>query len=205
MYPIVDLTDKFKDNSFLYKQKRNIAWHWDAAPNAQISIKWLDERLKGNGTIVYNYLIGRDGTIYKLVDPLISYAHHTGKGLKFDRYCIGVAISSTGYNESFTDAQMKAAFQLRNDLYDVFDIGVEHSHHELKEYKPDFPDNMWAEMLFYFNTGEYRTDFKLKTPQKEAITREQVQDEVLKWQLEKERLKSRCKMRRHAVRRVKND
>ena len=202
MYPIVDLTESFEDNSFQWKQKRTICWHWDGATSARIAIRWQNERLKGEGTVVYNYIIGRDGTIFKMIDPLIRYAHHTGKGIAYDMTCIGIAISSKGYSDHFSDAQMKAALQLRNEIFEIFDVTEEHSHHELTPHKPDFPDHLWAEMLYYFKTnGHYRTKTSLYPTPSERIQVKDVPAAVDEYNMDVKLRKARNKARRTAVRR----
>ena len=140
---IIDITNQFKDNS--QKVQKKIIFHWTASSTAKSAIDWLDQRANGEGSVGYNYIIDKDGSIYMLGNPEQRWFHNTGLGISFDKDTISISLVSRGKKDLFTDKQIANVRHLISILKNLYRI-VEINHHAaLNKNKPDFPEYIWKE------------------------------------------------------------
>lgn len=160
---IKDITERFKDNSYPRHLFEACVLHWTASGSAKSAIDWLDQRLNGEGTVAYNFVIDRDGTIYMLVDPLKAWVYHSGTGAAFDKKSISVAFVSwgiqdqkksgtlwvpykDGYLQELTQEQIEAFAELYGLLTEIFgDVPLTH-HAAINKNKFDLTDSMFDEV-----------------------------------------------------------
>ena len=140
---IIDISDKFNDNSIRIKKK--IVFHWTGGSTAKGAIDWLNKRSGGKGSVGYNYIIDKDGSIYMLADPRTRWMHNTGLGTKYDEDTIPIALASKDENDRFTDRQVMASKSLVEKLDKWFWITETTHHAALNSKKVDFPEYIWAE------------------------------------------------------------
>jgi N-acetyl-anhydromuramyl-L-alanine amidase AmpD len=166
MNKVANLYKEFKDNS--YPRFKRIVLHWTASGTAESAINWLNQRLQGKGTVVYNYIIDRDGTVFELVDPFTRWAYHTGLGAPYDSQSIGIALVSWGvqdqersgsgwvffknrYLQNYTSEQKESLKALLDTLHDsgLPTDEMELTHHAaINPHKPDMPESMFNELVF---------------------------------------------------------
>jgi len=98
--------------------------HYDSSPNPKTTFKFL--RRKRNS---YHYYIGRDGTIYKMVDPAYK-ANHAGLSfydgyVRLNNYSIGICFENR-HPQAYTDAQYASGAWLIGQIYRRFPNAKEH-------------------------------------------------------------------------------
>ncbi len=169
----VDKRLMFLDNSFAKgnnSKPKRIVIHWTASGSAESAINWLNNRHDidgdgvGDGSVVYNDIIDRDGTIYRCVDPTIRYANHTGKGNTMDSQSIGIALVSWGVQPEIktgthweklkgvfyqhpTPEQIRSLHELMVEYNTIFGKPLTIlSHRDVNGYKPDFPSFAWDDL-----------------------------------------------------------
>jgi N-acetylmuramoyl-L-alanine amidase-like protein len=150
---MIDFTHKFKDNALKHRPRRIVVWHW-LAGTVRGSIEWLNTRKDGKGSVAYNYMISKSGTIYMLGDPFKTWFHNTGKGSNYDRKTISIAFESMGADDPITLLQIVAAHALTCELERDFHIEAHKHHAELNSKKQDFPADVWAKLLPEITGGE---------------------------------------------------
>ena len=167
---IKDISERFLDNSYPRMSIAACVLHWTGSPTAKRAIDWLDQRLNGEGTVAYNYIIDRDGIVYMLVDPMKAWVYHSGLGSKYDQKTISVAFVSWGiqsekksgtlwvpyggsYLQELTQEQIDAFAELYGQLTVIFgDIPLTH-HAAINPHKVDLTESMF-EMVMRRITGE---------------------------------------------------
>ena len=140
---VVDLTKQFKDNSITHRVRRRRLWHWTGGHSANGAITHLDRRFNGKGTVGYNYIIGKDGTLYMLVNPRYGYMQSSGLGHKYDKDTIAIAFVMFDETSKFTKEQIKTARELIAITNKSFHIFEDTHHAHVKHTKRDFPKQMW--------------------------------------------------------------
>ena len=138
MHRTIDHRGLFTDNFF--KRKMQIVWHWTGGASAGSSVRWLNFRKNGEGSVGYHHIIGRDGTDHYLADPRVTWMHTTGLGGKFDKGVISISFANKGNGEKITDEQIKTAGRLKLCYTSIFDLTPDEDHKTLNPHKPDFPE-----------------------------------------------------------------
>lgn len=124
-----------------------VVWHETASPNPSNPHGTLQYNLRPNVQSSYNYLIARDGTIYRYVDEVKYIAWHAGKNSRALGYVnaqlntrsIGVEIDGKNNGEPITAAQRDAAIRLMRYFQSEYGIALDrdvHLHH--KEVAPGY-------------------------------------------------------------------
>lgn len=95
-----------------------IVLHASAGKSDAGDLDWICRKESG---VSYHYLVGRDGTVYELVDPAKHQAWHAGvsewKGVKHcNGYSIGASWANRHDGEPLTGAQLKAMRELLDHL-----------------------------------------------------------------------------------------
>jgi len=136
--------ERFKDNCFRNKLQKTLVFHWTGSKNLKGTLDWLDNRVSGNGTVAYMFIIDKNGTIHQLC-TLYDWFHNTGSGGNFDQTTIPVSFVSKG--EFPTKSQIGAVnYLLNNVLKPVFTFKEVHCHREFTKKKPDFPASYWKKL-----------------------------------------------------------
>lgn len=102
-----------------------VVLHADASTNEEGTLSWLEAPKSG---VSYHYLIGRDGTVYKIV-PDSRRAWHAGisefHGVRnVNDFSIGVSFSNDQAGEPFKPAALGAGVQLVADLCQRWSIAL---------------------------------------------------------------------------------
>lgn len=143
---IVDKTKMFLDNA----QRRTapnytLVVHWTGGSTASGAIEHLNKRAGGEGSVGYNAIIDKDGTVYLLADPRTHWMHNTGKGTSFDRKTISVSFVALP-KDKITVEQIRSFRKYKMELEEWCNISVVNCHKELNPNKPDFPAAQWEEL-----------------------------------------------------------
>jgi len=141
---IIDITDKFNDNSC--KIKKKIVFHWTGGSTAKGAINWLNERNEGHGSVGYNYIIDKSGDIYMLANPKVRWMHNTGTGTINDKNIVSISLVAKDEHDKITEAQIKSSKSLVKKLNDLFWITEITHHAALNSQKQDFPEYIWREL-----------------------------------------------------------
>ena len=141
---IFNISKRFKDNA--QKYKRIICVHW-LAGDVDPSIEWLDGRANKKGSIAYNEMIAKNGDLTILADPREGWFHNTNLGTVFDRGVIGIALELKDERDLVTDEIISTLRSRLDKWKDIFNITEVTSHHKLYPPKPDFPDQMFDEIM----------------------------------------------------------
>ncbi|MDY0174364.1 MAG: peptidoglycan recognition family protein [Bacteroidales bacterium] len=158
---IIDITGRFLDNSLRRNsiEDLRIVFHWTASSTAKSAIDWLDTRLGGKGTVGYNYIIDRDGTIYVLADPGERWMHNSGLGANYDQNTISISLVMKDETDPVSQNQEYASRQLLLDLNSKFEIKEITHHAHINRNKRDFPEKLWesfiASVYSDFDISEY--------------------------------------------------
>lgn len=144
---MVDLTKRFKNNVICRRKQVVLVFHWTASETALSAINWLADRLDGRGTVGYNYIIDRDGTVYMLGDPRYVWFHNTGLGSRYDSNTVSVAFVMRDESQPVTERQIASGKELVKNIDDMFKvINVTH-HAALNSSKRDFPEVMAKDLM----------------------------------------------------------
>ena len=142
---MIDISGRFADNAICEKEHRIGVFHWTGGPTAEGAIEWLDKRKGGKGSVGYNYVIDRDGTVFILADPRTSWMHNSGLGTAYDRHTVSISFAAKNAAHGITEEQTRAAHSLVVLLESWFDISWTH-HAAINSHKQDFPAEMWEEL-----------------------------------------------------------
>ena len=145
-YKIIDITEKFNDNSISNKREIVGVFHWTGGHRANGAIDWLNKRRDGKGSVGYNYIIDRDGLVYMLAKPGSRWMHNTGLGTHFDENTISISFAALDENDSFTEDQIESGKMLIKELHKMFDVKWTH-HAKLNSHKQDFPEWFWEGLV----------------------------------------------------------
>ena len=146
---IFDASNTLIKNYQIFKPDRNLVFHWTGKGTVQSVIEWLSTRLKGKGTVGYNYIIDTNGDVYRLC-PITAWFHNSGKGTAFDRDTVSIAFLSSG--EYPTKQQIKSCnILLETEIYTAVNIVHNFCHSELCAHKPDFPPEYWKKLKHHLH------------------------------------------------------
>lgn len=137
--------------------------HADAGKTEAGTISWI---LDPRSQVSYHYLVGRDGTVYRLVDEA-ERAWHAGKsswpGMTDERgsvnsASIGVCLANDG-TEAYRDAQYEAAAQLVAEICHRYGITVDliRGHNEVSPGRKTDPYATWRWEKFYGLLGMHQS------------------------------------------------
>lgn len=152
---IVDRTGTANKNDRGGFRPSMIVIHGDAGQTEEGTISWILNPTSGAS---YHWLVGRDGTVYKLVDEA-DRAWHAGKsewpGMtdakgSVNSASIGVCFANNG-TEAYRDAQYEAGAELVAGIMRRYGIGIDliRGHNEVSPGRKTDPWPQWSWPKFY--------------------------------------------------------